>query len=167
ATAAGHRGRRLRRRRLRCWRRRHRTGRRRAPRDRAGILAAVVRTGLTAPKLRFELLVAVLELLDRAGELPALRLEAVAPHHQLRVRLRDAVATGAAIGPRAILRRRCALAAAEQVVQEPAAAALALLRRSGAGEQRGSKRGQPDLSKREPGHGRKSEYREPECRKTG
>jgi hypothetical protein len=87
---------------------------------------------LHALQLPFELLVAVLQLLDRAGELADLRFEAIDPHRHFTGPLRDGV-----LRPRLLLplgrllrllllrllwcrprRRREAVAIAEEVVEE-------------------------------------------------
>jgi hypothetical protein len=86
--------------------------------------------------LRFDLLIAVLQLLDDAGELPDLRLKPIDAHDQVRARdLSEAVCPGRR---RRLLRtwlpgdarwRRDALAAAENPTEQPGRGWRCFLRR--------------------------------------
>src|SRR5262249_55972536 len=147
----------LRRRLLLCWRQgRRRTLRRRGARRRP-ILGAIIAGRLHATHKSFELLVAILQLFDGAGELANLRFEAVDAHHQIGGRgLRESIGTGRRIaiwGGTTLLSGRNALAAPEQVL-EKAKASFALLRRNGAGagKQHGGDHGCPDRAKPKTGH---------------
>src|SRR5262249_41131033 len=130
-------------------------GSRRACRRRGArrtVLHSIVAVRLHAPKLTFELLVAVLQLLDRARELADLRFKAVETHVEVAAGWGHPAVTGAAVRRGAGLGRR-ALAVAKQLLEKPKAA-LALLRRRDAGTQAHSQQREPDCPMRKASHWR-------------
>src|SRR6185295_18645862 len=106
-------------RRIRGWTRR----RRRGPRATLDFLEVEFGVVLEPLELTFELLVAVLQLLDRAGELPNLPLKALEARHQFGAGGLRELWRGGALRLRC--RRRKPLAAAENAVEQPERRSLA------------------------------------------
>jgi hypothetical protein len=116
-------------------------------------LHAILGVPLHAPELTFELLVAILQLLEGTRELPDLRFQPIETHGEVG-RLRQAPAVRAAtigvIGRRVVRRP---IASAEQLLKE-AETALVLLRRRDVGAEKQGKKRESDRPMRKASHWR-------------
>ena len=101
--------------RIGCLRLRGHSWRRRCARS--PVLRAIVAVRLHAPELAFELLVAILQLFDRARELADLRFQAIEAHAEVAAGLGHAAGRRTAIRRSARVRRR-ALAVAKKLIEE-------------------------------------------------